>query len=150
MNLDEEREFREVAMAWLDQRKSHGEKRFPYRVLADYHLGGERIPLIDPQRGIRKPVGFQAALSIRTTYTPPGNPRPYDDRVSADGLLRYKYRGDDPKHHENRALRAAYDLRVPLIWFVGVAASGVYEARNPVWVREDEPKSLEFILELPH
>lgn len=40
------------------------------------------------------------------------------------------------------------DLGLPLIWFVGVA-SGVYEARFPVWVREDRPNALEFLLELP-
>ena len=111
-------------------------------------MSADRTPLIDRQRGIRKPADFHAALSIRTTYTPPGQEKPYDDRISSDGQLRYKYRGDDPKHHENRAIRAAFELELPLIWFVGVA-KGVYEARYPVWVRDDQPEKLEFALELP-
>lgn len=148
MEIDGERVFRDAAMAWLDALKEHGQQRFSYRQLADFEYEGVRIPLIDRQRGIRKPAQFAAALSIRTTYTPPGQPKPYDDRISSDGLLRYKYRGDDPKHHENRALRAAFDLELPLIWFVGVA-KGVYEARHPIWVRDDQPQQLEFALELP-
>ncbi len=147
MNLEQEREFRVAVMAWLTERKNQNQNRFVYVELADFEHDGVRIPLIDRQRGIRKPANFQAALSIRTTYTPPSRPKPYDDRVPSDGLLRYKYRGDDPKHHENRALRAAYDLELPLIWFVGVA-SGVYEARYPVCIREDHQEKLEFVLEL--
>jgi putative restriction endonuclease len=149
VDLDQEREFREAAMGWLDGRREQGHERFPYAELADYEYKGARIPLIDRQRGIRKPAIFHAALSIRTTYTPPGKAKPYDDRIPSDGLLRYKYRGDNPKHHENRALRTAFDLGLPLMWFVGVA-SGIYEARYPVWIREDQPEKLEFILELPH
>lgn len=148
IDIDQEREFRQAAMAWLDERKRRGDERFAYDQLANFKRNGVRIPLIDRQRGIRKPANFQAALSIRTTYTPRGKPKPYDDRVAGDGLLRYKYRGDDPKHHENRSLRAAFELKLPLIWFLGVA-SGVYEAQYPVWVREDHPEMLEFVFELP-
>lgn len=149
MNLDEERQFREVAMAWLEERKNQGQSRFSYAELAAYMHKGVRIPLMDRQRGIRKPAAFQAALSMRTAYTPPGRQKPYEDRISPDGLLHYNYRGDDPKHHENRALRMAAEFELPLIWFVGVA-SGIYEARFPVWIREDRPDKLEFIVELPN
>ncbi|WP_178358689.1 hypothetical protein [Mycolicibacterium hippocampi] len=148
MEIDEERRFRDAAMAWLAARAEKGHRRIPYGELADFEFEGLRVPLMDRQRGIRKPAGFHAALSIRTTYTPPGQAKPYDDRVSNDGLLLYKYRGDDPKHHENRAIRAAFDLELPLIWFVGVA-KGIYEARYPVWVRDDQPQKLEFALQLP-
>ncbi len=148
MNIEEEREFRNLAMAWLDDFKSSGNGRFSYGALANYEHKGVRVPLIDPQRGIRKPASFNAALSIRTSYTPPGRAKPYNDRIPSDGLLHYKYRGDNPNHHENRALRSALELKLPLIWFVGVA-SGVYEARHPVWIREDRPEKLEFVLELP-
>src|SRR3954447_26589347 len=112
-------------MAWLDDRMRQRQETVTHAELASFKSGGTRIPLIDRQRGIRKPAGFQAALSIRTTYTPPGRPRPYDDEETTGGLLRYKYRGDDPKHHENEAIRAAHELDMPLIWFVGVA-SGRY------------------------
>jgi putative restriction endonuclease len=100
---------------------------------------------MDRQRGIRKPAGFDAALAIRTTFTPPGQLPPYADAVGEDGLQRYKYRGNNPDHPENIALRRAYELRLPLIWFVGVA-SGLYEPIYPVWVVGDEPEKLQFAL----
>ena len=90
---------------------------------------------------------MQAALAIRTTFTPPGQTPPYADAVGSDGLQRYKYRGEDPDHPENVALRRALELRLPLIWFVGVA-SGLYEPIYPVWVVGDDPASLEFALAL--
>ena len=58
-----------------------------------------------------------AALSFRTVYRPEGRDRPYDDATGADGLLRYKMRGTDPNHFENRALREAWRERLPLIWW---------------------------------
>lgn len=48
---------------------------------------------------------------------------------------------------ENVALRRAFEERLPLIWFVGVA-SGLYEPIYPVWVVGDDPKQLEFALAL--
>jgi putative restriction endonuclease len=100
---------------------------------------------MDRQRGIRRPAGWEAALAIRTTFTPPGQTPPYADAIGPDGLQRYKYRGDDPQHPENVALRRAFELRLPLIWFVGVA-SGLYEPIYPVWVVGDDPQNLEFAL----
>lgn len=147
MEIDEERDFRAAAFAWLASRAEEGQPRFRYAELAGFMYNDVRVPLIDRQRGIRKPANFHAALSIRTTYSRPNEPKPYEDRVTGN-RLHYNYRGDDPKHHENRALRAAYALELPLIWFVGVA-KGVYEARFPVWIRDDRPEELEFIVELP-
>ncbi len=57
-------------------------------------------------------------MSIRTVYTKPGATPPYADAEGPDGLIRYKYRGDDPLHPENRALRRAYLDGLPVIWFV--------------------------------
>ncbi|MDR7363368.1 HNH endonuclease [Nocardioides marmoribigeumensis] len=116
-----------------------------YNWLRDFKYNGVQIPLMDRQRGIRKPAGMQAALAIRTTFTPPGGTPPYADSIGPDGLQRYKYRGDDPNHAENRALRRAGELKLPLIWFVGVA-EGVYEPIYPVWVVNDEPAQLQFAL----
>ncbi len=39
------------------------------------------------------------------------------------------------------------ELKLPLIWFVGVA-QGVYEPIYPVWVASDEPAQLQFALAL--
>lgn len=95
------------------------------------------------QTGIWKPAGLEAALSIRTTYTPPNQPPPYEDDLGGDGMVRYKYRGTDPKHSDNRALRAAQESASPLIYFVGIA-SGVYQAIYPVWIAGEDRDRLEF------
>lgn len=133
-------------MSWLDARPT---ARVDFRWLSNFELDGMRIPLMDRQRGIRKPSVLDEALSIRTTYTRPGAVPPYADAIGPDGLQRYKYRGDDPQHPENVALRRAFQRRLPLIWFVGVAP-GLYEPIYPVWVIGDDRSRLEFALALDH
>ncbi len=77
---------------------------------------GQRVPLIGPQ-GIFKPRLFrQIPLSITTVPVVEGEPPPYDDAVGPDGLLRYRYRGTDPNHHENVGLRLALQHQVPLVY----------------------------------
>lgn len=144
MDSDGERALRAAAMTWLDGRPH---QRVEWSWLSTFEFGGQRVPLMDRQRGIRKPAGFEAALAIRTTFTKPGQEPPYLDAIGTDGLQRYKYRGDDPQHPENIALRKAGELGMPLIWFVGVA-SGQYEPLYPVWVVGDEPEQLQFALAL--
>jgi putative restriction endonuclease len=129
-------------MTWLEQRPA---PRVDYAWVSGFEFQGERVPLMDRQRGIRKPASFDAALAIRTTFTPPDKTPPYNDDIGADGLQRYKYRGDDPQHPENVALRNAMHLRLPIIWFVGVQ-SGLYEPIYPVYVVGDDPTNLEFAL----
>jgi putative restriction endonuclease len=136
--------LREAAMSWLDNRP---EAVVDYPLLATFEYDGKRVPLMDRQRGIRKPAGLEAALAIRTTYTPSHKLPPYDDAIGPDGLQRYKYRGSDPQHPENVALRRALDLALPLIWFVGVR-EGLYEPIYPVYVVGDEPRQLQFALAL--
>jgi putative restriction endonuclease len=144
--LEEElsRKIRESAMQWLDRRP---QPQVDYNWLATFEYGGQRIPLMDRQRGIRKPAVMNAALSMRTVFTKPGETPPYADAEGSDGLQRYKYRGDDPTHPENFALRRAFNDGLPLIWFVGVAP-GVYEPLYPVWIVADEPQQLQFALAL--
>lgn len=139
-----EMELRRHAMAWLDRRPG---RLVNYSFLASYVYDGVRVSLIDRQRGIRKPRLLSAALAIRTTYTPPGRKPPYVDEVGADGLQRYMYRGTDPEHPENTALRRAKELSLPLIWFVGVA-SGEYEPIYPVYVIGEEREQHRFVLAL--
>lgn len=135
--------FRSAAMQWLDSRAPA--QRVDFSWLRGFEYDGETVPLMDRQRGIRKPAGFDAALAIRTTFTPPGQEPPYSDAIGPDGLQRYKYRGNDPQHPENVALRRAFQKKLPLIWFVGIE-SGFYEPIYPVWVVGDDPSSLEFAL----
>lgn len=136
--------LRESAMKWLDRRPNPA---VDFAWLSGFEFGGARVPLLDRQRGIRKPAILDEALSIRTTFTAPGSTPPYADAIGADGLQRYKYRGDDPHHPENVALRRAFERQLPLIWFVGVAPA-LYEPIYPVWIVGDDPRGLEFALAL--
>jgi len=138
-----EHRVRVAAMAWLDGLLAGDSDVVRYTDIAGFTFGGRRIPLMDPQRGIRKPAGLVAALSIRTTFTRPGEIPSYEDAEGPDGLLRYKYRGDDPGHPENVALRRAYEERLPLIWFVATQP-GVYLPIYPVWIVGDEPGQIQF------
>ena len=138
---------RSAAMAWLDDQVRQGRELLRFEELTEFRFEDQRIPLLDRQRGIRKPAALDSALSFRTTYTPPGQVPPYEDAEGPDGLLRYKYRGVDPDHPENVALRRTMQRQQPLIWFVGIAP-GVYLPRYPVWLVADEPAQLQFAVAL--
>ena len=136
--------MRLAAFTWLDSRSG---TNLNYRALADFNFGGERMPLIDYTRGIRVPRSLDAALSLRTVFTPPGLVPPYEDQEGSDGRLRYKMRGEDPMHPENVALRRTMERGLPLIWFVGVS-QGLYLPRYPVYLIGEERAELQFVVAL--
>jgi putative restriction endonuclease len=107
-----------------------------------FEFQGRAVPLV-VQTGIWKPATLEAALSIRTTYTPPSQLPPYADDIGDDGLLRYKWRGTDAEHSDNRALRVAMQRGAPLVYFVGVDR-GVYVPRYPVWLIGEDQQRREF------
>jgi putative restriction endonuclease len=138
---------RREAQRWLTVRTNDGLVPISYKDLRDdFEVDGRRFPLMDAQRGIRKPKELSSALSIRTVYTVDGKDRPYADEVGPDGLLRYKWRGDDPTHAENRALREAMREGAPLIWFFGIAP-GVYKPIYPVYLLWEEPEQQQFVID---
>ena len=94
---------------------------------------GEPLKLIDQSRGIRNPRELTATLSILSQ--PKG---PYDDVETADGLLRYAYRAGDPDGGDNRKLRRAADLGLPLVLLQGISP-GVFVPTFPVYVVADDP-----------
>jgi putative restriction endonuclease len=94
--------------------------------------------LLGPQ-GIFKPqILPEMPLSITTAPS-----RPYDDRFDDEGLLQYRYRGADPKHHDNVGLRKSMIRHVPLVYLHGVVP-GKYLAVWPVFVVGDSPHELTF------
>lgn len=139
-------ELRRAVMAWLAVRSEDGREPIASDVLRDFNFDGDRMPLLDMQRGIRKPAVLDAALSIRTVYTREGRDRPYDDAPGPDGMLRYKWRGDDASHPENRALRKAWRREVPLIWFFGVS-SGMYLPVFPIYILDEEVEQQQFVVD---
>jgi putative restriction endonuclease len=85
------------------------------------------VPLLSPQ-GIFKPAVLPE-LPLSITTAPPSERKPpaYDDELSDEGVLMYRYRGSDPMHRDNVALRLAMLRSVPLVYFVGLVP-GVYYA----------------------
>lgn len=142
---DTDAALRADAMQWLALRTNDGSTFLTTEEISEFTFRGERFPLMDRQRGIRKPAVLTSALSIRTTWRPDGAPRPYDDDLGPDGLIRYKWRGDDPDHAENRALRQAMRDEQPLIWFWGVG-TGQYMPIFPVFLVAEEPRSQQFVV----
>jgi putative restriction endonuclease len=106
--------IRRSVFAHLDRAvELHGDV-IPSRVLrAGVEIDGQRLLLMGPQ-GIFKPASLSYPLSITTAPIVDGRDRPYEDEVSDDGLLLYRYRGTDPRHHDNIGLRDTMQLQLPL------------------------------------
>lgn len=138
-----EEAIRAAALAWLADVTLGGTVPISRAQLAnDFYVAGERFPLVDRGRGIRKPQGWRAALSIMTAHG-----RPYADDEGPDGLHRYKLRRDQRGTAENESLRAAMRDQAPLIWFYGVRP-GLFSAIFPVWLIAEEPDEDQFVLAL--
>jgi putative restriction endonuclease len=110
----------------------------PWSALADeFRFDGQIVPLIGA-KGIWKPACLpRLPISIATAPPRAGRPRPYDDEISTDELLLYRYRGTDPEHPDNIGLRLAMRERVPLAYFHGTAR-GWYAVAFPVFVVGDD------------
>jgi putative restriction endonuclease len=95
---------------------------------------GSRVPFLNYQKGIYRAAVQRgpAALSIQTSAK-----SPYDDEATAGGFL-YAYRAGDVNQPDNRALRAAHDFGVPIVYFVATKP-GWYQALYPWWVADDDP-----------
>jgi putative restriction endonuclease len=138
-----EAKLRAAAFAYLDRlRRLNPDGALRSAEINQFTFDGSPMRLI-VQTGIWKPAGLTAALSIRTTYTPPDQPPPYEDDLGLDGYVRYKYRGTDPNHSDNCALREALASHTPLIYLVGIE-KGVYSAHYPVWIVGEDRTRLEF------
>jgi putative restriction endonuclease len=137
---------RGAALAWIDKVTLGGALPVTRDQLAgDFFVDGVRFPLVDRGRGIRKPLGWQAALSITTAVPKSGRPRAYADDEGPDGLHRYKLRRDQRGSAENESLRVAMRDQLPLIWFYGLKPS-VFNAIAPVYLTAEEED--QFVLAL--
>ena len=103
-------------------------------------FNGERIPLINPQRGIFKPQQMRFLLSIKTVFPKPGGKVWYDDQrevhrqiFEGDETVDYAFMGQDPNAADNRWLREAFENQVPVIYFLGIAP-GRYQAMLPTFI----------------
>jgi len=108
----------------------------PYRdgLDAGFSFRGGRVPFLSHMKGIYKAAAQRgpAALSIVTSYK-----SPYGDQETDDGVL-YAYRAGEVDQADNRALRAAHTLRVPIVYFIGTRP-GRYRPFYPCFVVDDDP-----------
>lgn len=107
---------------------------------AGFMFNGERIPLVNPQRGIFKPRQMEHLLSIKTVFPKPGARVWYDDQrevhrqiYEGQETIDYAFMGTDGDVAENRWLRDAMENRVPVIYFLGVSP-GRYQAVMPAFI----------------
>jgi putative restriction endonuclease len=101
---------------------------------AGFAFRGRRVPFLNYQKGIYRAAAQRgpAALSVNTSYK-----SPYEDEETAEGFL-YAYRAGSVDQPDNRALRAAFALQAPLVYFVGTRPSW-YRPEWPVFVTHDDP-----------
>ena len=109
---------------------------------------GDRIPLINPQRGIFKPRQISWLLSIRTVFPRSGARVWYDDQREAhrqiyagDEVVEYAFMGADPAAADNRWLREAMEEQIPVIYFLG-SSPGRYQPIIPTFVVGWDPGRL--------
>ena len=82
-----------------EQVELHGDT-VPRSVLQmGFDFEGRRVPLIAPQ-GIFTPALLKLPLTFTTVPIVENQPRPYEDEIGTDGLIRYRYRGTDPAHRD--------------------------------------------------
>jgi putative restriction endonuclease len=109
---------------------------------------GERIPLINPQRGIFKPQQMRFLLSIKTVFPRPGGKVWYDDQrevhrqiFDGDETIEYAFMGQDPDAADNRWLHEAFENQIPIIYFLGIAP-GRYQAILSTFISGWDAKAL--------
>ncbi|MFN8159731.1 MAG: HNH endonuclease [Solirubrobacterales bacterium] len=142
MTADPDLSLRRSAIQAVDALARAHQDLVPLQVLRKgFEHQGRRVPFGSFYKGIyrsRAQVG-PAALSLTTAPPKLGRPAPYDDVLDPeDGSVIYHYRAGSANQADNRALRAAHDLQVPLIYFRGIAP-GQYLPVAPVFVTDDDP-----------
>lgn len=115
---------------------AHSGDEIPYAGALDggFAFRGRQVPYLNRQKGIYRAAAQRgpAALSIQTSYR-----SPYADEPTRDGFS-YAYRRDPGGEADNIALRRAYELQVPIVYFVATRP-GFYQAIFPAFVTDDDP-----------
>jgi putative restriction endonuclease len=113
-----------------------------------FDFGGDRIPLINPQRGIFKPRQMEHLLSIKTVFPRKGGRIWYDDQrevhqqiYAGDDVVDYAFMGTDPNSADNRWLLDAMQQQIPVIYFLGTSP-GRYQPIIPTFIVGWHPERL--------
>jgi putative restriction endonuclease len=99
-----------------------------------FQFRGQRVPYLSRMKGIHRAAAQRGPAALSITTSPSG---PYEDTATDSGVL-YAYRAGSVDQADNRALRAAVELQVPLVYFVGTRP-GSYTPIFPCFVTHDDP-----------
>lgn len=129
-------QIRLAAIAWVqDLHKRHGTISWS-QIDDGFSFHAERIRLATKARGIFKPKQMETLLSIKTVVPKPGRKVWYDDQSIDQTVFgrrehfAYSFMEGARSDQVNRLLIQACDLRLPIIYFVGVAPN-LYEPIVP-------------------
>jgi putative restriction endonuclease len=114
------------------------------RLREGFVFDGLRVSFGSFQRGIHHAQIQRgpAALTLTTSFKDP-----YADTFDQAGaLFTYAYRAGPIDQADNRALRAAYELQTPLVYFRALAP-GQYLVVAPMFVTADDPAARTVVLE---
>ena len=109
-----------------------------------FQFGGERVSFGSFQKGIHRSrlQRGPAALTLTTSFKDP-----YADAFDeAGGAFMYAYRSGSVDQADNRALRAAFELQTPLVYFRALAP-GQYWVVAPMFVIGDDPAGRAVVLQ---
>ena len=115
-----------------------------HRLREGFQFGGQRISYGSFQKGIHRSRAQRghAALTLTTSVKDP-----YDDVFDEEeARFTYAYRSGSIDQADNRALRAAYELKTPVVYFRALGP-GQYLVVAPMFVTADDPVSRTVILQ---
>jgi putative restriction endonuclease len=139
----EDERLRSACFASLDVLCAQYGEDVPYLGGLDrgFPYAGRRVPFLSTQKGIFRAAVQEgpAALSVQTSWK-----SPYGDRELEEGFL-YAYRDGDLDQPDNRALRAAFTLNVPIVYFWSTRP-GRYKPIYPCYAIADDPGARQVLL----
>lgn len=112
-------------------------------LLQGFDFNGHRVSFGSFQKGIHRSRLQQgpAALTLTTSFRDP-----YGDEMGPGESFVYAYRGGSIDQADNRALRAACEMRVPLVYFRAVSP-GQYWVAAPMFAVSDDPPAHAVLLQ---
>lgn len=114
------------------------------RLREGFQFDGERVSFGSFQKGIHRSQAQRggAALTVTTSFKDP-----YADAFDeAGGQFVYAYRKGPVDQADNRALRTAFELQTPIVYFRALAP-GQYLVVAPMFITADDPAARAVVLE---
>ncbi len=115
------------------------------RLREGFQFDGQRVSFGSFQKGIHRSQSQRGggALTVTTSFSDP-----YADAFDEEdgGRFMYAYRKGPVDQADNRALRAAFELQTPLVYFRALAP-GQYLVVAPMFITSDDPAARVVVLE---